>query len=370
MTLYERFDRCLSETLSQTYTENDVKRALAKDTLDIQDFAALLSKVARPFLPQMAMKAEKKTKAYFGNAIQLFTPLYISNYCDNHCTYCGFSCRNDIPREKLTLESIGSELNAIRQTGLREILLLTGESLRETPLSYLEASVRLCKERFASVGLEIMPLDTSDYHVLHLAGADFVSVYQETYNVERYKAVHKQGKKRDFLYRFNAQERALSAGMHGVSFGALYGLDDYFSDALSVGIHAMLIQNQYPHAEIGFSFPRIRPIHSTESEWNSEQLIQEKTLFQIMTAFRLFMPFATLTLSTRESAHFRTHACQYIANKLSAQAVVSVGGHSNQQSGEVQFEIADNRTVEEMKTMLRTLGLQPVFTNHLHVEAL
>lgn len=370
MTVFNQFKSLMLQHSNDQYTEKDVQMALSKEVLEIRDFAALLSKAAVPFLPQMTLRAQEKTKAHFGNAIQLFTPLYISNYCDNHCTYCGFSCRNDISREKLSLEAIASELDAIKATGLREILLLTGESLKHTPISYLSESVQLCKQNFASVGLEIMPLDTDQYRELHLAGADFVSIYQETYNESRYREVHRQGKKRDFHYRFNAQERAIEAGMHGVSFGALYGLDDHFKDALSVGIHAYLIQTKYPHIEIGFSFPRIRPIHSDESEWDHGKLIGEKTLFQLLVAFRLFMPYSTLTLSTRESAYFRSHACQYIANKLSAEAIVQVGGHAQSTGGEVQFEISDNRTVKEIKAMLIEQNLQPVFTNHLHLEGL
>lgn len=367
MDLYALFRDQKKIIENQLYTENQVYAALNKDHLDLCDFAALLSPAAKPFLKEMAMKAQAVTRRHFGNAIQLFTPLYLANHCSNHCTYCGFSVHQKIARLRLTESEIEKELYAIRETGLREILLLTGEMPQEHAMAYLMKAIALSKKNFSTVGLEIMPLDTHNYAVLHQYGADFVSVYQETYDEIKYAQVHLSGKKRDFQYRFNAQERAILGGMHGVSFGALYGLSNPVEDAFATGLHAHLLQKKYPHAEINFSFPRIRPIGRDSFE---AEKVSEAMLFQFLLAFRLFMPHASLTLSTRERSFFRNHACQYVVNKISAEAKVTVGGHSTQNSADVQFEIADNRSVSEMLSSLKQEDLQPVFSNHIHTESL
>ncbi len=365
--LYETFNDLKIALLQLHYTSDDVLSALSKERLSPKDFAALLSPAAETHLEQMAEKSRDLKSKHHGNAVNLFTPLYLSNYCDNHCLYCGFSCKNPMVRTKLSLEEASEELAAIRRTGLREILLLTGESLRHTPLEYLSQVVRESKTQFQCVGLEIMPLDVDAYTKLHKAGADFVSVYQETYDETLYRQVHLKGRKRDFRYRFDAQERALTAGMHGVAFGALFGLGSPFEDALATGLHAMLIHQKYPYAEIGFSVPRMRPIHSPEGPIIDVHPVTERQLLQIMLAYRLFMPFSTITLSTRERAFYRDHACQWVVNKVSAEAKVGVGGHVAEEKSDVQFEIADPRTVEEMVHMLETQNLQPVFSSHIHL---
>ena len=264
----ERIDSDIMErTLSyynqfdfSTFTSADVQNALQKEQLSVLDFAALLSPAAQPLLEQMAQKAKRLTCAQFGNNIGLYTPLYIANYCVNECVYCGFNCKNKIHRGKLSMEEIESEFRAIAQTGLEEILILTGESRHQSNLDYIGQAVELAKEYFTTIGLEIYPLNSDEYAFLHEKGADFVSVYQETYDPIFYKEVHLKGPKRDFSYRFNAQERALMGGMRGVGIGALLGLHNFRNDALATGLHAKFLQQKYPHAEISFSVPRL-PLH-------------------------------------------------------------------------------------------------------------
>jgi 2-iminoacetate synthase len=347
------------------YTAGAVLQALEKDYLNVEDFGALLSPAAAPYMEQMAQKARMETRKHFGNAIALFTPLYIANYCENHCVYCGFSCKNKIKRGKLTLEEIEEELKTIAATGLQDILLLTGESRKRSSLEYIGEAVRLAAKYFKLVGIEIYPLNTDEYRHLHECGADYVCVYQETYNPDRYEELHVSGPKRVFPYRFNAHERALRGGMRAVSFGALLGLDDFRKDAFAAGLHAYLVQQKYPQAEIILAPPRLRPFINHE-ETNPND-VHERQLLQVMLAYRLFLPFAGISLSTRENERFRDNVMGITATKMSAGVKVSVGGHDKEEKGDEQFEISDPRSVDEVKSALKSRGLQPVFVDYVRV---
>ena len=348
-----------------SYTEYDVRRALCEDQIDVEGFKALLSPAASCLLEEMAVRAKLETAKHFGNSVAMFTPLYISNYCENHCVYCGFNCYNKIHRGKLEIEDIKRELINIADTGLREILLLTGESRSMSDVLYIGEAVRLAAQHFTAVGIEIYPLNTDEYDYLRRCGADYVCVYQETYNTYKYEQVHQRGHKRIYPYRFNAQERALRAGIRGVSFGALLGLDDFRRDAFATGLHAHLIQRKYPQAEISFSTPRLRPFINNAS--NSSNDVHEPQLLQVMLAYRLFMPFAGITISTRERAEFRDNVIGMCATKISAGVKVSVGGHEEEAKGDEQFEISDPRGVREVHQMMLERGLQPVYTDYLRV---
>lgn len=347
------------------YKSNNVKLALSKDVLSIEDFAALLSPAAAGCLEQMAQKAKLETRKHFGNSVLMFTPLYISNYCENNCVYCGFNCKNKIHRGKLSLEEIDNELKTIAKTGLKEILLLTGESRSKSSVEYIGEAVKLSKRYFSTIGIEIFPLNTDEYSYIHKCGTDFVCVYQETYNTQAYGKMHLGGPKRIFPYRFNAQERAIMGGMRGVAFGALLGLDDFRKDAFATGIHAYLLQQKYSHAEISFSVPRLRPYINNSG--NNPKDVHERQLLQVMLAYRLFMPFAGITISTRESAGFRDNVIGLAANKISAGVKVSVGGHEEEAKGDEQFEISDPRDVNVIHEMLLLKGLQPVYTDYIRV---
>ena len=347
------------------YTAADVRSALAKDNLSPEDFAALLSPAAFPFLEEMARKAQYETRKHFGNSVCMFTPLYIANYCENHCIYCGFNCKNKIHRAKLTYEEIDHELSVIAATGLKEILILTGESRHMSDVEYIGEALKLARKYFSTIGIEIYPLNSDEYRYLHECGADFVSVYQETYNPVKYEQMHLSGPKRIYPYRLNAQERALMGGMRGVSFGALLGLDDFRKDAFASGMHAYYIQQKYPHAEISFSTPRLRPyVNNAENNPND---VHEPQLLQVMLAYRLFMPFAGITISTRERAGFRDNVIGMAATKISAGVSVGVGGHEEEAKGDEQFEISDPRSVAEVHNAILNHGLQPVYTDYLWV---
>lgn len=349
------------------YTAADVKRALAKENRGLEEFKALLSPAAADFLEDMAQLAAKETGKHFGNSICLFTPLYISNYCENYCIYCGFNCHNKIRRARLDMEQIENELKAIAQTGLEEILILTGESRAKSDVSYIGEACKLARKYFKMVGLEVYPMNSQEYAYLHQCGADYVTVFQETYNSHKYETLHLAGHKRVFPYRFYAQERALKGGMRGVAFAALLGLDDFRKDAFATGMHAWLLQRKYPHAEISFSCPRLRPIVNDASI--NPKDVHERELLQVMCAYRLFMPFAGMTISTREREGFRDHVIGLAATKISAGVSTGIGSHTkdSEDQGDDQFEIADNRNVEEMVKAIKERGLQPVTNDYVFV---
>lgn len=364
-TIYDEVLRRREEYDYNRYTAADVRRALDADHRTPEDFAALLSPAAAPFLEEMAQKAQLETRKHFGNSVYLFTPLYISNYCENYCVYCGFNCHNKIRRAKLDMEGIRKEMEAIAQTGLEEILILTGESRKMSDVDYIADACRIAREYFKMVGVEVYPMNSDEYRKLREAGADYVTVFQETYNPEKYGKLHLGGHKRVFPYRVNAQERALMGGMRGVAFAALLGLDDFRKDAFATGMHAWLIQRKYPHAEISFSCPRLRPIINNDKI--NPKDVHEPQLLQVMTAYRLFMPFAGMTISTRECARFRDHVIGLAATKISAGVSTGIGSHAGEEEGDDQFEISDTRNVEQVLQGIRSQGLQPVMNDYVYL---
>ena len=349
------------------YTAGDVMRALRKDVLKPEDFAALLSPAAEPFLEQMAQRAKLEKEKHFGTSICLFTPLYIANYCENYCIYCGFNCHNKIRRARLNIEEIEKEMQAIAKTGLEEVLILTGESRKMSDVKYIGEACKVAKKYFKNIGIEVYPMNSDEYAYLHECGVDYVTVFQETYNSDKYETLHLAGHKRIFPYRLNAQERALKGGMRGVAFAALLGLSDFRKDAFATGMHAYLLQRKYPYAEISFSCPRLRPIINNDKI--NPKDVHEKQLLQVMCAYRIFMPFAGMTISTRERAGFRNKVIGIAATKISAGVSTGIGSHSSDidDQGDDQFEINDTRNVDEVYNAIKAEGLQPVMNDYVFV---
>ena len=366
---HEILDQVVAEIESyraEDYTASDVLRAIESDSCSLEDFKALLSPAAEPFLEQIARKARLETRKHFGNSAYFFTPIYISNYCENYCIYCGFNCHNKIKRAKLSMEEIHEEMKAIADTGLEEILILTGESRKASDVKYIGEACKIAKKYFKNIGIEVYPMNSDEYRYLRECGADYVTVFQETYNSDKYETLHLAGHKRIFPYRFNAQERALMGGMRGVAFAALLGLDDFRKDALGTGMHAYLIQRKYPWAEISISCPRLRPIINNASI--NPKDVHEKQLLQIMCAYRIFLPFAGMTISTRERAEFRDNVVGLAATKISAGVSTGIGSHSeSEDKGDAQFEIADTRGLEEIYESLKKRGIQPVMNDYVYV---
>lgn len=355
------------------YTAKDVQTALENAVCSVEDLKALLSPAAEPFLEQMAARARRETSKHFGNTVYLFTPLYIANYCENYCVYCGFNCYNHIKRMKLNMEQMEHEMKIIADSGMEEILLLTGESRSQSDVNYIGEACKLAKKYFRMVGLEIYPVNTNEYKYLHECGADYVTVFQETYDIDTYEKLHLLGHKRVWPYRFDSQERALMGGMRGVAFSALLGLSDFRKDALASALHVYYLQRKYPHAEMSLSCPRLRPIINNNRINPLD--VHEKQLCQIICAYRIFLPFVGITVSSRESASFRNGIVKIAATKVSAGVSTGIGDHdskyngtdSNDICGDEQFEIDDSRSLDMMYQDIENSGLQPVLNDYIYV---
>ena len=349
------------------YTAKDVRRALNHHSRTPEDLAALLSPAALPFPEEIAQQAQMETRKHFGNSICMFTPIYIANYCDNFCIYCGFNCHNKIKRAKLDEDGIHKEMEAIAKSGLQEILILTGESRRMSDVEYIGRACEIARQYFRIVGVEVYPMNSDEYAYLHKCGADYVTVFQETYNPEKYKQLHLAGNKRIFPYRVCAQERALMGGMRGVGFAALLGLDDFRKDAYATAMHAYYLQRKYPRAEIAFSCPRLRPIINNDKI--NPMDVHEAQLLQVVCAYRLFMPFASITISTRERPEVRDNLINICCTKISADSKTGVGEHSDEvkNKGDDQFETDDRRSFQEVYDAIVNQGLQPVMADYIYV---
>lgn len=368
-------NRVLSEMEAydyDSYTAGDVRRALHATCCSVEDFKALLSPAAEPFLEEMAAKAKRETSLHFGNTVYLFTPLYLANYCENYCIYCGFNCYNDIHRKQLAKDEMEHEMKVIADAGMEEILLLTGESPAKSSISYIGEACKLAKKYFRNVGLEIYPVNSDDYRYLHECGADYVTVFQETYNSDKYETLHLMGHKRVFPYRFEAQERALMGGMRGVGFSALLGLADFRKDALASALHVYYLQRKYPQGEFSLSCPRLRPIINNDKINPLD--VHERQLCQVLCAYRIFLPYVGITVSSREEKSFRDGIAKIAATKISAGVSTGIGDHEEKYTGEgsedagdEQFEIADNRSVAQMYEDMEHDGLQPVLNDYIYV---
>jgi len=354
LTVLEQFSY---DHLWKQCTAADVQRALGKDQLNEEDLLALLSPAAEPFLELIARKGQQVTRAHFGHAMQLFTPMYVADFCVNHCSYCSFSSIYDFPRKRLSMEEVRREAAAIAATGLRHILVLTGESRKDSPVSYVKECVEVLRDYFSSISIEINPLSVEEYRELKEAGVDGLTLYQEVYHKETYRALHLKGPKRNFRNRLDAPERGCQAGFRAVNVGALLGMHDWRQEAFLTAMHARYLQNAYPDCEIGLSTPRFRPYLG---EFNPKSDVTDRSLVQIILAYRLFLPRSGITLSTREPASLRDHLVHLGITKMSASVSTQVGGHS-QEGGTPQFEISDQRSVDEVQEMLYRKGLQPVF---------
>lgn len=354
------------------YTARDVRAALDHETCSVEDFKALLSPAAAPFLEEMAQKARIETGKHFGNTVYLFTPLYIANYCENYCVYCGFNCYNHINRMKLNMEQIEKEMQVIADSGMEEILILTGESRAMSDVKYIGEACKLARKYFRMVGVEIYPVNTDEYRYLHECGVDYVTVFQETYDNVKYETLHLMGHKRVFPYRFEAQERALMGGMRGVGFSALLGLSDFHKDALASALHIYYLQRKYPYAEYSLSCPRLRPIINNDKINPLD--VHEKQLCQILCAYRIFLPYVGITVSSREQKHFRDGIVKIAATKVSAGVSTGIGDHESKytgkdtgESGDEQFEISDGRSFDQMYNDMESEGLQPVLNDYVYV---
>ena len=353
----EKYDDFDFKNFFSNVTASDIQRAIGKNKLSYMDFLTLLSPKAEDFLEEIAQRAHALTVQHFGHTMQLFTPMYVANYCVNHCRYCGFNTNNEIYRARLSLEEVAVESEIIAKSGLKHILLLTGESRKYSSVEYIKECVDVLKHYFTSIGIEVYPLKEEEYRMLVEAGVDGLTMFQETYDRKAYAYLHPAGPKHDYRFRLDAPERGCRAGMRSVGLGALLGLAEWRSEAFFTGMHADYLQHNYPEVEMSVSPPRMRPhVGGFQPDYH----VTEKNLVQYITALRLFMPRLGITVSTRESPQFREKLTMLGVTKMSGGSSTAVGGHSKgEDTG--QFEIADERSVEQMASMLYSLGFQPVY---------
>ncbi len=344
----------------ESISDEDILRSIRKENPSELDFINLLSDKALPHLEEMAVRARSLTIQFFGRTVQLYIPLYISNYCINACAYCGFNSVNNIGRTRLTAGEIEKNAQAISKTGIKHILMLTGEAKSMTPVSYLILAIKILKKYFASVSIEIFPMDIPDYKRLIDAGTDGLTIYQETYDSDLYSKVHLAGPKRNYEYRLGAPERGGEAHFRSINIGPLFGLGEPEREAFFCGLHAKYLFMNYPESEIGISLPRI---NESEGHFKALKPLSDKKFVQFLSAFRIYLPRAGITLSTRERAEFRDNLIGLGITKMSAGSDTRVGGYSGQDSpGSVpQFEISDHRNVEEIAGLIASRGYDPVF---------
>ena len=355
---YQRYKDFDFDSFFNQLTIADITRAIGKNRLTELDYLALLSPRAEDYLEEMARKAHHLTVQHFGRVILLYTPLYLANYCVNSCVYCGFRVQNKLARKKLSPAELEAEAGIIAKTGLKHVLVLTGESRRHSPVSYIKECVEILKEYFTSIGIEVYPLEEVEYAGLITAGVDGLTIYQEVYDEEVYRQVHPAGPKRDYLFRLEAPERACRAGIRSVNVGALLGLHRWRSEAFFTGLHANYLQDRYPDVEVGMSPPRMRP-HL--GGYAPRVRVSEKNLVQYMLAFRPFMPRGGITISTRETPELREHLIRLGVTRMSAGSCTAVGGRSGREKSTGQFEISDLRDVATMAGVIYGHGYQPVY---------
>ncbi|WP_109829952.1 2-iminoacetate synthase ThiH [Reichenbachiella versicolor] len=339
-------------------TDQDVESALKKYPRDLEDFKALISPAATPYLEQMAQLSHELTLQRFGNTIQLYTPMYLSNECQNICTYCGFSMNNKIKRKTLSNEEIDQEVKAIKDLGYDHILLVTGEANQSVGVGYIDKAIRRIRPHFANVSMEVQPLDQKDYERLIDSGLHSVLVYQETYHQEEYKTHHPKGKKSNFYYRLDTPDRLGKAGIHKMGLGALIGLEDWRIDSFFVALHLDYLERTYWQTKYSLSFPRLRPF-SGGLEPKVE--MKDKELVQLISAYRLFNQEVELSLSTRETENFRDNVMKLGVTTMSAGSKTNPGGYAVEPQSLEQFEISDERSPKQVAEMIKNNGYEPVW---------
>lgn len=340
--------------------EEDAAKVLSKARPKELDFLTLLCDRSAHNLESMAQLAHDLTIRHFGRVIHLYAPLYLGNHCDNECLYCGFRRTNPIVRKKLTLEEVEAEAIAVSRTGIRHILLLTGESRLHTPVHYLRDCVGLLKSFFTSMSIEVYPLESDEYRCLIDAGVDGLTIYQETYQETLYGRLHLKGPKRDFFYRLEAPARAAAEKIHSLSIGALLGLNDFRVEAFFLGLHAAYLQSNYPDVELAVSLPRLQP---AAGDFFPEHKVTDEDLVRIMMALRIFLPQVGINISTRESGALRENLIGLGVTRMSAGSKTEVGGYVLKEKTAKQFNVADQSDVSEVVAMIRKKAHQPVFVD-------
>src|SRR5688572_16792613 len=339
-------------------TSTDVEHALAKTNRDLEDFKALISPAAAPYLEQMAALSQQLTQKRFGKTIQMYIPMYLSNECQNICTYCGFSLDNPIRRTTLTDEQILKEIEVLKSYGYDHILLVTGEANKAVGVNYFKNALKIVRQHFSHISLEVQPLDQPDYEEMIPEGLNTVLVYQETYHQDDYKKHHPKGKKSNFKYRIETPDRLGKAGIHKIGLGVLIGLEDWRTDSFFTALHLNYLERKYWQTKYSISFPRLRPF---SGGLPPKVEMSDRELVQLICAYRIFNEEVELSLSTRESQNFRNNVVRLGITSISAGSKTDPGGYASQEHALEQFEISDERTPAEIISMIRSHGYEAVW---------
>jgi 2-iminoacetate synthase len=355
---FEQYDWDALKLEIYTKSKADVELALSKDQPDLEDFKALISPAAAPFLEQMAQKSREKTLKRFGNTIQMYVPMYLSNECQNICTYCGFSQDNPITRTTLNDEEIDREVQAIKAMGYDHILLVTGEANKKVGVEYFKNALKRIRPHFSHISMEVQPMDQADYEALIPYGLNTVLVYQETYNKEEYKTHHPKGKKSNFNYRLETADRLGKAGVHKIGLGALFGLEDWRVESFFTARHLRYLEKKYWKTKYSISFPRLRP---AEGCLQPKVDMSDRQLVQLICAYRLLDEELELSISTRENEAFRNNIVKLGITSMSAESKTNPGGYAVYKEDSLeQFEISDERPTTEIIEMLKSQGIEPI----------
>ncbi|MDI9358580.1 MAG: 2-iminoacetate synthase ThiH [Phycisphaerales bacterium] len=358
--IYESYSFKDVQTQIQAITNREIERALMCNNRNLNDFQALVSPAALPYLNDMAALSQASTLKKFGKTVQLFAPLYLSNACNNICTYCGFSLDNKIPRRTLSLAEIEIEARAIQKLQIQNVLLVTGESQHQVGMPYFIDAVTVLKKYFSQIAMEVQPLDISDYQQLHDLGVHAVLVYQETYNKADYALYHLKGRKSNFNYRLETPDRIAQAHIHKIGLGALLGLSDWRTDSFFTALHLNYLEKKYWQTKFSISFPRLRP-HETIHDQNKPIIMTEKELAQLICAYRLCFENVDLSISTRERPQFRNNIFTLGVTTMSAGSKTNPGGYTLTNDSLEQFEIDDNRSPQEFAQAIAQQGYDPVW---------
>ncbi len=338
--------------------EAEVIRAISAESPDPAAICALFSPAADPLLEMMARRSAAITRQRFGSVVQLYAPLYISNECTNRCVYCGFNTDNPIRRATLSEDQVVREAMILHEAGFRHILLLTGEDRRAVPVDEVAGIARRLRDTFASLSVEVYPMETEEYGTLAAAGIDGLTLYQETYDTDTYRRVHLGGKKTDFFWRLDGPDRGGIAGFRRIGIGALLGLSDWRVDGFYTALHGLYLAGAYWRSQVQVSFPRLR---DAPGGFTAPVPVSDRDLVHLICAVRIILPDAHLSLSTREPEGLRDDILPLGITSMSAGSKTDPGGYSGLEAGDGQFEICDRRSPAEVAAMIRRRGFDPVW---------
>ncbi|MFA6082853.1 2-iminoacetate synthase ThiH [Mucilaginibacter sp.] len=356
--IFETYNWDVTKASIYAKTGRDVERALLAEKRTMEDFKALVSPAAAPYLEQMATISQQLTLKRFGKVIQMYVPLYLSNECKNICTYCGFSYDNKVKRKTLSSMEIMQEVSVVKDMGYDHVLLVTGEDNENVHVDYFKKVLELIRPHFAHISMEVQPLDLADYQQLTPYGLNTVLVYQETYHQEDYKKHHPKGKKSNFDYRLETPDRLGLAGIHKMGLGVLIGLEDWRTDCFFTALHLSYLEKKYWQSKYSLSFPRLRPFSGglePKVEMNDRELVQ------LICAYRIFNQEVELSISTRESPNFRNNIIKLGITNISAGSKTNPGGYAVEPGSLEQFEISDERSPQQIAQIITARGYEPVW---------